>query len=98
MSATTRTVLDSVRTLVIKIISVALAWESIDLIQMGGFLLLIIGMCLYNDVLIRPCWARITSSNDSNHSQDNTHIPTDQTPLRRDETDIGSMTNTGNSP
>jgi len=54
MSATTRTVLDSVRTVVIWIVSLLFSWEAFSLIQLGGFIVLILGMCLYNDVLIRP--------------------------------------------
>lgn len=54
MSATTRTVLDSVRTLVIWVISLALKWEVFSWIQLGGFIVLVIGMCVYNDILIRP--------------------------------------------
>lgn len=54
MSATTRTVLDSVRTLVIWVISLVLKWEEFSIIQLGGFIILLIGMCLYNDIIIRP--------------------------------------------
>jgi len=54
MSATTRTVLDSVRTLVIWVISLILSWEEFSLIQLGGFIVLLIGMCVYNDIIIRP--------------------------------------------
>lgn len=58
ISATTRTVLDSIRTIVIKIAGVALGWEKVDGIQLGGFTLLLIGMFLYNDVLIRPAYLK----------------------------------------
>lgn len=54
MNATTRTVLDSVRTLVIWVISLILKWEVFSWIQLGGFIVLIIGMCVYNDILFRP--------------------------------------------
>lgn len=46
--------LDSVRTLVIWIISLLLQWESFSFIQLGGFIILLIGMCVYNDIVIRP--------------------------------------------
>lgn len=59
ISATTRTVLDSIRTIVIKIAGVALGWEKVDGIQLGGFALLLIGMFLYNDVLIRPAYLKL---------------------------------------
>ncbi|XP_054159226.1 solute carrier family 35 member F6-like [Oppia nitens] len=57
MSATTRTVLDSVRTFVIWIFSLSIGWEKLSnrtFIQVTGFSILLIGMFLYNNVLIRP--------------------------------------------
>jgi len=54
ISATTRTVLDSVRTLVIWTFSLAVQWQAFSFIQLGGFLVLLCGMFLYNDVIIRP--------------------------------------------
>ena len=43
-------VLDSIRTIVIWVVSLALAWQPFEGLQIFGFLLLIIGMMLYNDV------------------------------------------------
>lgn len=54
MSATTRMVLDSVRTLVIWAIALMLTWQTFQYVQVFGFLLLLIGMCLYNGVIIQP--------------------------------------------
>lgn len=57
ISATTRTVLDSVRTFVIWIFSLSIGWEELSnrtFIQLTGFLVLMIGMFLYNNVIIRP--------------------------------------------
>jgi len=54
MSATTRTVLDSIRTVVIWIVSLLFSWEAFSFIQLGGFIVLIVGMCVYNDIIIRP--------------------------------------------
>lgn len=54
ISATTRTVLDSIRTLVIWLFSLAVQWQVFSGIQLAGFLVLIVGMFLYNDVIIRP--------------------------------------------
>jgi len=51
MSATTRMILDSVRTLFIWITSLALKWESFHALQIPGFILLIIGMCVYNNLM-----------------------------------------------
>ncbi|OWF42217.1 solute carrier family 35 member F6-like [Mizuhopecten yessoensis] len=51
-SATTRMVLDSVRTLAIWLISLMLSWQQFELLQVFGFLLLIVGMCLYYNILV----------------------------------------------
>lgn len=54
LSATTRMVLDSVRTLVIWVFTLAIKWETFQYLQPIGFVVLVIGMMLYNDVLILP--------------------------------------------
>ena len=54
LSATTRTVLDSIRTFVVWVFSLAVSWEKFSPIQLLGFFVLMIGMFLYNNVLIRP--------------------------------------------
>lgn len=54
MSATTRTVLDSIRTLTVWAASLAFDWEKMNYLQPIGFVSLVIGMFVYNDVLIRP--------------------------------------------
>lgn len=54
ISATTRTVLDSVRTLIIWLFSLAIGWEKFAYLQLIGFVLLVIGMFVYNDVIFRP--------------------------------------------
>jgi len=54
ISATTRTVLDSVRTFVIWIFSLSVSWQVFSGFQLLGFLVLMVGMFLYNDVIIRP--------------------------------------------
>merc|ERR1719510_1650411 len=55
MSATTRMVLDSVRTLVIWGVSLVVQWQKFHWLQLVGFLILVIGMCIYNNLLIVPC-------------------------------------------
>jgi len=54
LSATTRMVLDSVRTLVIWMVSIAVGWQMFFALQLAGFCILVVGMCLYNDILILP--------------------------------------------
>lgn len=48
MSATTRMVLDSLRTVVIWALSLALGWEVFHPLQILGFLILLTGTALYN--------------------------------------------------
>lgn len=58
ISATTRMVLDSLRTLVIWVVSLALGWEVFHGLQVLGFIVLLLGTALYNG-LHRPLMARI---------------------------------------
>ncbi|XP_017267268.1 solute carrier family 35 member F6 [Kryptolebias marmoratus] len=58
ISATTRMVLDSLRTLVIWVMSLALGWEQFHGLQVLGFLVLLLGAALYNG-LHRPLLAKI---------------------------------------
>merc|ERR1712150_398766 len=55
MSATTRMVLDSVRTLVIWGVSLGVGWQHFQFLQLVGFAILVVGMCIYNDLVIVPC-------------------------------------------
>lgn len=65
MSATTRMVLDSVRTIIIWAVSIPLFDSQFIPEQIPGFILLVLGMFLYNDIFIMPyirtthCWQRI---------------------------------------
>jgi hypothetical protein len=52
MSATTRMVLDSVRTLIIWGVSLAVGWQPFQVLQLVGFAILATGMCVYNDIVI----------------------------------------------
>lgn len=59
MSATTRMVLDSIRTLVIWTVSLAVGWQAFYALQLLGFALLVFGMCIYNDILIGPACRKL---------------------------------------
>lgn len=59
ISATTRMILDSVRTLVIWIGSVSLRWQSFHYLQVIGFIILLLGMCLYNNILVPQAFNKI---------------------------------------
>lgn len=52
ISATTRMVLDSVRTLVIWVVALAVGWQVFHYLQIIGFIGLLIGMCLYNNIIL----------------------------------------------
>ncbi|CAL8317844.1 unnamed protein product [Merluccius merluccius] len=58
ISATTRMVLDSLRTLVIWVVSLAVGWEQFHGLQVLGFVVLLTGTALYNG-LHRPLLARM---------------------------------------
>ncbi|KAK3885338.1 hypothetical protein Pcinc_010441 [Petrolisthes cinctipes] len=54
LSATTRMVNDSIRTLIIWIFSLLLGWQYFQYLQLLGFLIYSVGVFLYNDVIILP--------------------------------------------
>lgn len=58
MSATTRMVLDSVRTLTIWIYGMLVGWETFYYLQVIGFLLLLTGTFVYNDIIVAPLLRR----------------------------------------
>lgn len=75
ISATTRMVLDSLRTLVIWVVSLALGWEQFHGLQVLGFLVLLVGTGLYNGLhrplLARiPCCAALVNPEDSPEERD----------------------------
>merc|ERR1719193_768807 len=61
LSATTRMVLDSIRTMSIWMVSIALHWQKFHALQLLGFAILISGMCFYNDIIILPGIKKIAS-------------------------------------
>lgn len=58
ISATTRMVLDSLRTLVIWVMSLLLGWEVFHGLQILGFIILLVGTALYNG-LHKPLMAKL---------------------------------------
>lgn len=53
ISATSRSIIDTCRTLFIWIVSLGLGWESFKWLQVAGFALLVYGTFMFND-LVRP--------------------------------------------
>lgn len=58
LSATTRMVFDSVRTLVVWAASLWFGWQTFHGLQIFGFLALIFGMCLYNNIFVMQAIGR----------------------------------------
>lgn len=82
LSATTRTVLDSIRTIVIWAFSLMMRWEKFSFYKLGGFIVLIFGMCVYNEI-VGALWHEICrkrsdrlviTSDDGETGQDNDNI------------------------
>ncbi|KAG6452494.1 solute carrier family 35 member F6 [Manduca sexta] len=63
MSATTRMVLDSIRTLVVWMVSLGVRWQAFHWQQLLGFGMLILGTCVYNG-LMPQCSRNSDPSND----------------------------------
>jgi len=62
LSATTRMVLDSIRTISIWMFSIAVDWQDFYALQLLGFAILLSGMCFYNDIIILPGIKRLAST------------------------------------
>jgi hypothetical protein len=64
VSATSRSTIDTCRTLFIWIVSLGLGWESFKWLQVLGFVLLVYGTFLFNDVVRSPLesWGRRTEA------------------------------------
>ncbi|BGP29944.1 hypothetical protein JCM10296v2_001696 [Rhodotorula toruloides] len=56
VSATSRSTIDSCRTLLIWVVSLALRWESFVFLQVIGFVLLVYGTFVHNGILAFPHW------------------------------------------
>lgn len=54
ISATTRTMLDSICTLVIWLVSLGVGWENFQYLQVVGYIVLVLGMFIYHDMVFTP--------------------------------------------
>jgi hypothetical protein len=54
VSATSRSTIDTCRTLFIWVVSLGLGWESFKWLQVAGFALLVYGTFLFNDLIMPP--------------------------------------------
>ncbi len=64
MSATTRMVLDSSRTIIIWLFSIIFRWQQFQALQLLGFVFLISGMFIYNNIIFAPLINKIRKRND----------------------------------
>mmetsp|Transcript_18888 Transcript_18888/g.18884 ORF Transcript_18888/g.18884 Transcript_18888/m.18884 type:complete len:128 (+) Transcript_18888:805-1188(+) len=55
-NALARSTVDTSRTLLVWLFSMLAGWETFNFLQLGGFILLVIGTTLYNEVLVLPFW------------------------------------------
>merc|ERR1739845_246202 len=54
LSAAHRMVLDSVRTVVVWVVSLALGWEQFHALQIVGFVIMSLGTAMYNEIITVP--------------------------------------------
>lgn len=54
LTSTTRAVLDNIRQIFIWVFSLSFGWQSFNPLTPVGFVVLIVGMWIYNDVILRP--------------------------------------------
>ena len=52
LSATTMVVMDSASTMIVLVVSLVIGWQEFQYLQLIGFILLCIGMCIYNDIFL----------------------------------------------
>lgn len=71
ISATSRMVLDSVRTVVIWAFSLLVKWQTFDYLQLFGFVVLLFGMCLYNNIIVLQTYRKIADLLSSRRNYDN---------------------------
>jgi len=86
LSATTRMVLDSVRTLVIWAVGLGVGWEDFQYLQVVGFVTLIMGTAVYNKIIPLPCMDSpaelIVNANETNDNiTDDVRQANEKTPL-----------------
>lgn len=55
-SALARLTIESMRTVLVWAISIFIGWEEFRYLQLIGFLISILGVAIYNEILILKCW------------------------------------------
>src|ERR1700761_8875110 len=70
VSATSRSTIDTCRTLFIWIVSLGLGWETFKWLQVLGFALLVYGTFLFNDLVRPPLSACLPKDDDVENRED----------------------------
>ena len=78
MSATTRMVLDSVRTLFIWMVSLGVSWETFKPLDPLGYILLVCGTFIYYNLVFVPLWKKFRN-NKGNESEEESPLLFDET-------------------
>jgi len=81
MSATTRMVLDSVRTIFIWVVSLILGWQKFEPLQPVGYGILFVGTCIYYDLIFMPAFRLIRAKLFYKYQRD--HNVQDRNPEKR---------------
>lgn len=81
MSATTRMVLDSVRTIFIWAVSLILGWQKFEPLQPVGYGILFVGTCIYYDLIFMPAFRLIRAKLFYKYQRD--HNVQDRNPEKR---------------
>merc|ERR1719265_2482087 len=75
-------VVDSLRTGIVWTVSLALGWEPFSWIQVIGFLIIIFGSAMYNEVITFPCFVypekEAAPEDSSQPEKDSNNIPTER--------------------
>src|SRR5277367_5323023 len=70
ISATSRSIIDTCRTLFIWIVSLGLGWESFKWLQVVGFALLVYGTFMFNDLVRPPIKACLPKREEMEHREE----------------------------
>lgn len=94
MSATTRMVLDSARTIVIWLFSIVFKWQKFQALQLLGFVFLISGMFIYNNIIFAPLIKRFLKKDGetSTSTEEGTINESERAPLLRPNDNNNSST------
>ena len=74
-------VLDSARTIIIWLFSILFKWQKFQALQLLGFVFLISGMFIYNNIIFAPLYKKLTSRNSNIEETDGNVNVDERSPL-----------------